>query len=219
MIQGQDSLSAFSHCAGAEQAGDTMLPAVFFSKSLRKTVASVQCLVAAPLSDGTKHKVTSQCLIPQHLDNILTAQRGSGNMVSNNLQKATCVSASGMPAFFKKHDAPQTSAQCDAEMLSAHGNVCAEPIKLLAHVEGGVSVQAAISALVSCSASVAQPVILAVGPEGGWVDKEVDFLACAHDYRTVTLAFGRTLDTTTAVIALVSLVEETLSAPKSLEAL
>ena len=47
--------------------------------------------------------------------------------------------------------------------------------------------------------------VLAVGPEGGWTETELALLTEQHAFQTVTTANGRTLDTTTAVISLVSL--------------
>lgn len=52
--------------------------------------------------------------------------------------------------------------------------------------------------------------ILAVGPEGGWTPSEVAMLTEELGFQTVTTAGGRTLDTTTAVISLVSLVGEAM---------
>ena len=49
-------------------------------------------------------------------------------------------------------------------------------------------------------------VVLAVGPEGGWTDAELDLLTERCGFTPVTTAVSRTLDTTTAVISLVSLV-------------
>lgn len=48
-------------------------------------------------------------------------------------------------------------------------------------------------------------VVLAIGPEGGWVDSEIALLTDQYDFQVVTTASNRVLDTTTAVISLVSL--------------
>ena len=53
--------------------------------------------------------------------------------------------------------------------------------------------------------------VLAVGPEGGWTPSEVALLTEEHAFQVVTTAGGRTLDTTTALISLVSLVHEAMS--------
>lgn len=55
-------------------------------------------------------------------------------------------------------------------------------------------------------------VVLAVGPEGGWDDSEVAMLTNVHGFQTVTIAGGRTLDTTTAVVSLVSLALDAMQA-------
>lgn len=55
-------------------------------------------------------------------------------------------------------------------------------------------------------------VVLAVGPEGGWVDSEVSLLNDQYGFQTVTTANSRILDTTTAVISLVSLALDAMSA-------
>ena len=48
-------------------------------------------------------------------------------------------------------------------------------------------------------------VVLAVGPEGGWVQSELDFFTNQYAFQTVTTARSRILDTTTALISLVGL--------------
>ena len=82
-------------------------------------------------------------------------------------------------------------------------------VKLLAHVNSGVTVRRAITenAKSNCLASV----VLAIGPEGGWTEAEIKLWTDVHGFQTVTTAAGRTLDTTTAVIALVSSVTEALA--------
>lgn len=52
--------------------------------------------------------------------------------------------------------------------------------------------------------------VLAIGPEGGWTSSEIALLTEGHAFQMVTMAGGRTLDTTTAVISLVSLVGEAM---------
>lgn len=53
--------------------------------------------------------------------------------------------------------------------------------------------------------------VLAVGPEGGWTPSEVTLLTQQHAFQTVTTAGGRTLDTTTAIVSLLSLVCEAMT--------
>ena len=132
-------------------------------------------------------------------------------------------------------------------------------VKLLAHTEGGISVQQAVlnhfthwhesesvaaglpgdssdntvlqsfdelqvsssepSAPSACldgrlqhsSADRRLVAVLAVGPEGGWTPSELALLTEQHAFQVVTTAGGRTLDTTTALISLVSLVNEAMS--------
>ena len=52
--------------------------------------------------------------------------------------------------------------------------------------------------------------VLAIGPEGGWTPSEIALLTKEHAFQTVTTAGGRTLDTTTALISLLSLVGEAM---------
>ena len=52
--------------------------------------------------------------------------------------------------------------------------------------------------------------VLAIGPEGGWTSSEIALLTQEHAFQMVTMAGGRTLDTTTAIISLVSLVGEAM---------
>ena len=54
-------------------------------------------------------------------------------------------------------------------------------------------------------------VVLAVGPEGGWVDSEISLLSDQYGFQTVTTASSRILDTTTAVTSLVSLALDAMS--------
>lgn len=54
-------------------------------------------------------------------------------------------------------------------------------------------------------------VVLAIGPEGGWVDSEIALFTDQYDFQVVTVAGNRILDTTTAVISLVSLAVDALS--------
>lgn len=55
-------------------------------------------------------------------------------------------------------------------------------------------------------------VVLAIGPEGGWADSEIAVLTNQYGFKTVTTASSRTLDTTTAVISLVSLALDAVAA-------
>lgn len=54
-------------------------------------------------------------------------------------------------------------------------------------------------------------IVLAIGPEGGWVDSEIALLTSQYDFQVVTTAGNRILDTTTAVISLVSLAVDAAS--------
>ena len=54
-------------------------------------------------------------------------------------------------------------------------------------------------------------VVVAIGPEGGWVDSEIALFTDQYDFQVVTVAGNRILDTTTAVISLVSLAVDAVS--------
>ncbi len=70
----------------------------------------------------------------------------------------------------------------------------------------------AIQTTMKCSETQKQPVIvLAIGPEGGWVDSEIALLTNQYGFQVVTTAGSRILDTTTALISLVSLAVDAVS--------
>ena len=60
-------------------------------------------------------------------------------------------------------------------------------------------------------------VVLAIGPEGGWTHAETAVLTKQHAFQVVTIANRRTLDTTTAVISLISLVFEAVQSGTNLD--
>lgn len=102
--------------------------------------------------------------------------------------------AAGLPDDMSDH----TGAQISGE-LQVPKSESSEPS---AHLEGHLQ---------HSSADRRPVAVLAVGPEGGWTPSEVALLTEEHAFQLVTTAGGRTLDTTTAVISLVSLVSEAMS--------
>jgi len=306
---------ACSHDTGAEQAGDTRLPAVFFSKSLNATLAAVQSAVDNTTSSQQSPKPT---LKPrQHAKMPGRNSPPSEQALAWNLSKppqalqagtsrgVQCLFPEGaisvsLPAMqYQMQDSspanvsPQTHAAATGPPDS---NVPMEPIKLLAHTVGGLSVHQAVashmavhgnssvqaakgfSSDAACSASAGlgdqtgsdnqhsydrlavgndkvtaagnelrvsgqwqddligqsiidnerqnsatdrpmtgsetqeRPVIvLAIGPEGGWVESEIALLTSQYGFQVVTTAGNRILDTTTAVISLVSLAVDAAS--------
>ena len=148
-----------------------------------------------------------------------------------------------------------TAASCCGS-CSDHDCGVPHAVRLLAHIEGGISVQqAVVNHFCQCAQSksiaggqsddmsdhigVAQagqlqvtgpelsttaadvdgrlqdgrqkPVaVLAIGPEGGWTPSEIALLTKENAFQIVTTAGGRTLDTTTALISLLSLVGEAM---------
>lgn len=207
---------SFDLCAGAEQAADTMLPAVYMCRSLQKTLKSVQYMTNAHSSMHPQSRVMSHCLIPPDLDHALTAssEMKEGDTVSNDPSIEMSMSnSSDLSATGRAYGTDKTLG-CDTEDQSAapaQGYGSAIPFKLLAHVRNGITVRQAIHVACGDATSAGQPVVLAVGPEGGWTAEEVSCFVTAYGYHTVTLGTGRTLDTTTAVIALVSAVAEVLA--------
>ena len=70
----------------------------------------------------------------------------------------------------------------------------------------------AIDGPMKCSETQERPVVvLAIGPEGGWVESEIALLTSQYGFQVVTTAGNRILDTTTAVISLVSLAVDAVS--------
>lgn len=220
---------SFLH-TGAEQAGDVMLPSVFFSRSLRKTLATVQAMIAAVPYDNIPHKVRSNCLIPHGLSHMLTVSSSVELLLGDLENVASQVQLAKIPV--SNADATQPILHHDAEIIAIRTqdlqmgpnlnvelacpsleqidwNADRLAVKLLAHVNSGVTIRHAITenAKSNCLASV----VLAIGPEGGWTEAEIKLWTDVHGFQTVTTAAGRTLDTTTAVIALVSSVTEALA--------
>ena len=267
--------------AGAEQAGDTRLPAVFFSKSFAATLAAVQ-----PIPKGTDAASTQdtslggvQCLLPVGssetglvVDSLASSamqqQDISGrhhDSDSADLMTAVAAYASGKLGSGRvsclgpgvncsQAAAPSASI---SDISSNHYDHGCGVIRLLAHVAGGTTVQRGVQhqleqirlnrimtssmlggdycddTTVRANAFLNQPqlpgrqhsatlrvengssegqasqqlrpIVLAVGPEGGWSEAEVALLTDFHGFSRVTIAGGRTLDTTTAVVSLVSL--------------
>lgn len=260
--------------AGAEQAGDTRLPAVFFSKSLKATLASLE-LTGAPgaspihkpngeqvqtlLAEGaTEHNRVSQRNLPptprhQQTGSMLwgqTSETGGMAGAANHCGKQKEASLASCADAEKSNSqaAPVGAADVDGSCYAGCG--MADAVKLLAHTEGGVSVQQAVlnhfsqgtaeASSTCCSsltgledatlqaprselsaaaaadvatdnrAKIGPIAILAVGPEGGWTPSEISLLTAELAFQNVTTAGGRTLDTTTAVISLVTLVGEAM---------
>lgn len=274
--------------AGAEQAGDTRLPAVFFSKSLKATLASLE-LTGAPgaspihkhngeqvqtlLAEGaTEHNRVSQRNLPptpghQQTGSMLwgqTGETGGKADVVNHGGKQKEASLASCAAAEKSNSqaAPVGAADVDGSCYVKRG--MADAVKLLAHTDGGVPVRQAVlnhfsqgtaEAASTCrsnltgvkdatlqlprselsaaaavttdmttdvttdmttdvttdnSAKIGPIAILAVGPEGGCTPSEVALLTEELAFQNVTTAGGRTLDTTTAVISLVTLVGEAM---------
>lgn len=219
--------------AGAEQAGDTMLPSVFFSRSLRKTIACVKHMTCSSLHNEALSGSWTHCLIPPDVDTLLT-HPGNQAKALQSMQDETFKSAIlklsiNIPAISRKlcnHDDDQAAAVAipkpasDASGVSAccnelkvHSHVASTvPVRILAHVEGGLTVREAIKQQVGSSHNdCLGPVVLAIGPEGGWTADEVALLTILYGYQAATIAAGRTLDTATAVTALVSVISEVLT--------
>ncbi|KAL3147324.1 hypothetical protein ABBQ32_002807 [Trebouxia sp. C0010 RCD-2024] len=244
---------------GAEQAGDTRLPAVFFSKSLKATLATLG-LPGRP-NTPTMHKSTSnkvQTLLAEGATELCVSQTNppASAIISRTDGKAAAVhdsdEAGTQQASLMCCVAPEKSnfQAADGGHDSYARRQVGDAVKLLAHTAGGMSVRQAVhdhfsqcTAMASpsctsdhmvfqdsgrqvpssevCAAAAADvgsdesvksvPVaILAVGPEGGWIPSEVALLTEELGFQTVTTAGGRTLDTTTAIISLVSLVGEAM---------
>lgn len=294
---------------GAEQAGDSRLPAVFFSRSLKSTIASLpptyatdavnqhkasagqtQTLNAGQvqtlLEEGATewdvgHSKLSVSALQQQGDSIscrgktatpaghLAAPQGGlgpltgGGGSKSEIKAATEVQDDGKDQIGSTACVAAETGRAQAlAMATAHGSngnyggPCV--VKLLAHTEGGVSVQqavvnyfsqrpqsestaasladdrsdhignrkpgqlqvagsqssaraAAVNAELQDGRAERKPVaVLAVGPEGGWTPSEIALLTEEHAFQIVTTAGGRTLDTTTAIISLASLVGEVM---------
>jgi len=81
--------------------------------------------------------------------------------------------------------------------------LCPHMRRIVAHPGGETSIARALS-----TAGESERVLVAIGPEGGWNDFELDLLD-AHGFTRVGMG-PRTLATTTACIALLTLVHEAL---------
>ena len=215
--------------AGAEQAGETRIPTVFFSRSLRKTIAAVQNTTGGLLASDVPPRFSTQCLIPLDCSGVLPSfspgclpSHHAATMLdqsSHNLQhgaksigqgeETSC--AGEQPDLNGCRTEPGADRErFDSEEAKQVVSNVVQPVKLLAHVKAGVTVQQALS-MVTRSNHYTGPLVLAIGPEGGWTDSEVTILTSVYGYQTVTLATGRTLDTSTATIALVSNILELLA--------
>ena len=220
---------------GAEQAGDTTLPSVFFSRSLRKTIACVQHMTCPSPHNEVLSGSWTHYLIPPEVDTILT-HPGNQAKALQSMQDEAFKSATLKLSINGPADSRKSCNQVDdqaAEIVAiskpvshasggsaqpAHGNglkthssvAVIVPVRLLAHVEGGLTVREAIKQQVGSNECVG-PVVLAIGPEGGWVADEVALLTDMYGYQAATIAAGRTLDTTTAATALVSIILEVLT--------
>ena len=258
---------------GAEQAGDTRLPAVFFSRSLRSTIASLPSTYATDavtshkasagqtqtLNGGQAHTLNAgqvQTLLEEGATEwdvgqsklFVSALQQQGDSVACRGKTATPArhlaappkggsgpltggdgSKSGTNAATEVQDDGKDqigSTACVAETGLAQAVAMAtissssyegpHVVKLLAHTEGGVSVQQAVlnhfsQRPQSESMADSKPLtVLAVGPEGGWTPSEIALFTEEHAFQMVTTSGGRTLDTTTAIISLVSLVSEAM---------
>ena len=221
--------------AGAEQAGDTMLPSVFFSRSLRKTIACVQHMTCPSPHHEALSGFWTHCLIPPNVSTILmhpgNQAKALQSMQDEAFKSATFNLSINGPADSRKscnHDDDQaaevvaiskpvsdasggSARPARGDDLKTHSNVAVTvPVRLLAHVEGGLTVRDAIKQQIR-SIECVGPVVLAIGPEGGWIADEVALLTDVYGYQAATIAAGRTLDTTTAATALVSIILEVLT--------
>ncbi len=84
--------------------------------------------------------------------------------------------------------------------------LCGAGLRLVADPGGSASVGAAVRARVALDPACR--VLLAVGPEGGWNQFELDLLA-AHGFKTTSMG-PRTLRTDTACLALLALVHDAM---------
>ena len=260
--------------AGAEQAGDTRLPAVFFSKSLKATLASlgptdgpdaptlrgssadqVQTLLAegaTECDDNQTNPPPSAMQQQREPYSMPWASHGAtGREAAAVLDgdKEGKQQASLMPSVAAEMRNTQEGAVIAAGGTGSDaGSGVGNAVKLLAHTAGGMSVRQAVrDHLSQCTATASpscnsndtytqnsaepmsevsaaadagvtldkslkarQVAVLAVGPEGGWTPSEVALLTEKFGFQTVTTAGGRTLDTTTAIISLVSLVGDAM---------
>lgn len=87
-------------------------------------------------------------------------------------------------------------------------SLCPDGPRLVAHPDAGASVAAALAGI-----TARDRVLVAVGPEGGWNDFELALLE-RHRFQRVGMG-ARTLATTTACVALLTLAHAALSAPNA----
>ncbi|KAL0033224.1 hypothetical protein WJX79_010422 [Trebouxia sp. C0005] len=229
---------------GAEQAGDTRLPAVYLSKSLHATLTAVQSAVddinpsqqsPKPTLKPCLHaKMPGQMLLLSEqalARNILKSPQALQAGTSQGVQclfpeGASSISLPAMQYQMQGSSPAGVTPQMHAAATNApDSNLPMEAIKLLAHTVGRVSVHQAVASHMAVhgnssmqaatgfgSETQKQPVIvLAIGPEGGWVDSEIALLTNQYSFQVVTTAGNRVLDTTTAVISLVSLAVDAVS--------
>uniref|UniRef100_A0A7S1SV40 16S rRNA (uracil(1498)-N(3))-methyltransferase n=1 Tax=Tetraselmis chuii TaxID=63592 RepID=A0A7S1SV40_9CHLO len=167
--------------SGLEQAGDTVPPTVVSCRRLKKLLAWLQDEVD-PRDEALK---------PGTAD-------GDGIFVPKELVRGC------LPASLGSGDRGKPLAVLRNE----------QQLRLVAHPgESAVSIREAVGAHMesnegdhdSCS------VLLAVGPEGGWTDPEVELLR-STGFVHVSLG-SRPLTTSTAAVALISIVGDTLQFP------
>ncbi|KAL0050614.1 hypothetical protein WJX82_003523 [Trebouxia sp. C0006] len=214
---------------GAEQAGDTRLPAVFFSKSLHASLAAVQTAVeytnpsqqapkpaakAATSAPDSNVPTEAIKLLAHTVGGLSVHQAVASHMAghsNSSVQAAKHLSSD--EAYWASTglgDQIGSDSQHSCDRLTAAGGELRvggqwQDNLIGQSIADNERQHSAIGRPITGSGTQDRPVVvLAIGPEGGWVDSEIALLTDQYGFQVVTTASNRTLDTTTAVISLES---------------
>ena len=208
--QGTHTLSAQRRrlCfAGLEQAGHTHLPAVNLCRTLEGSLAHINRIHPAGRPDERAHLWEAPpCRLMEHSAEMKLhdSQRLMDDPILQRLSlESSTVEFEPDPGS----DCPQHSLlhmrQLDTEAAPSHS------LRLLAHPEGRNAMHDVNRTLWQHAEQqpLKRSILLAIGPEGGWLEPELELLR-SQGFRQLSVLQGRTLDTHTAVSVLSGLLLE-----------
>lgn len=199
-----------------EQSGDTQLPDVVLSKTLKGALMHVDQRLLETVGSAQvqgNDQAEAGAALEMHKGCTGEARLSAGGAVA-----ATAAVGSRTLPWGVKYLVGKWADEPGCDIVPTHAvRQGAAVLKLVGHPHAETSLmcmfqQHGTNGTSPNSTGLPGRVLIAVGPEGGWWEEELDLLA-SYDFVQVGLG-PRVLTTTTAVIALVSCVQQALACDK-----